>query len=141
MTCGAPLVTFRSSIAARGIASVQLDVRGTGGSEGVVIDEYQYPQEQEDGYDAIEWLAHQAWCNGRAGMWGTSYAGFTALQVAQLHPPSLAVDAGAPVRQRPGPHFDHRGLGGLLRQLGHANTLSMSTEPPSMYPKFIPTEP
>lgn len=76
--------------AERGIASVQLDVRGTGDSEGFVIDEYQYPQEQEDGYDALEWLARQAWCNGRTGMWGTSYAGFTALQVAQLQPPSLA---------------------------------------------------
>jgi len=80
-------------LAERGIASVQLDVRGTGGSEGIVIDEYQYPQEQEDAYDAIEWLAHQAWCNRRAGMWGTSYAGFTALQVAQLQPPSLGAIA------------------------------------------------
>ena len=59
-------------LAARGIASVQLDVRGTGGSEGVVVDEYQYPQEQEDGYDAVEWLARQPWCNGKVGMWGTS---------------------------------------------------------------------
>lgn len=79
--------------AERGIASVQLDVRGTGDSDGFVIDEYQYPQEQEDGYDAIEWLAKQEWCNGKVGMWGTSYAGFTALQVAQLQPPSLAAIA------------------------------------------------
>lgn len=76
-------------LAARGIASVMLDVRGTGGSEGSVIDEYQYPQEQEDGYDALEWLARQAWCNGRTGLWGQSYAGFNALQVAELRPPSL----------------------------------------------------
>jgi predicted acyl esterase len=80
-------------LAARGIASLQLDVRGTGGSEGVVLDEYQHPQEQEDGYDAVEWLARQPWCNGKVGMWGTSYAGFTALQVAQLGPPSLGAIA------------------------------------------------
>jgi len=80
-------------LAARGIASLQLDVRGTGASEGAVIDEYQHPQEQEDGYDALEWLARQAWCNGRTGMWGQSYAGFTALQVAQLQPPSLGAIA------------------------------------------------
>jgi uncharacterized protein len=80
-------------LAARSIASVQLDVRGTGGSEGTVIDEYQHPQEQEDGYDALEWLARQAWCNGRTGMWGQSYAGFTALQVAQLQPRSLGAIA------------------------------------------------
>lgn len=76
-------------LAARGIASLMLDVRGTGGSAGSVIDEYQYPQEQEDGYDALEWLARQAWCNGRTGLWGQSYAGFNALQVAELRPPSL----------------------------------------------------
>ena len=76
-------------LAARGIASVMLDVRGTGGSEGSVVDEYQYPQEQEDGYDALEWLARQPWCNGRTGLWGQSYAGFNALQIAELRPPSL----------------------------------------------------
>ena len=79
--------------AERGIASVQLDVRGTGDSDGFVIDEYQFPQEQLDGYDALEWLAAQPWCNGRTGMWGTSYAGFTALQVAQIQPPSLGAIA------------------------------------------------
>jgi hypothetical protein len=76
-------------LAERGIASVALDVRGTGCSEGFVLDEYQYPQEQQDGYDALEWLARQDWCNGKTGMWGLSYPGFTALQVAQVQPPSL----------------------------------------------------
>ena len=75
--------------AERGIASVMLDVRGTGDSDGFVTDEYQYPQEQLDGYDALEWLARQPWCNGRTGLWGTSYAGFTAFQIAQIQPPSL----------------------------------------------------
>ncbi|MGQ0568114.1 MAG: CocE/NonD family hydrolase, partial [Armatimonadota bacterium] len=79
--------------AERGIASVQLDVRGTGDSDGFVVDEYQFPQEQHDGYDALQWLARQDWCNGKTGMWGTSYAGFTALQVAQIQPPSLGAIA------------------------------------------------
>ncbi|HEY3248827.1 MAG TPA: CocE/NonD family hydrolase [bacterium] len=79
--------------AQRGIASVQLDVRGTGDAEGTVTDEYQYPQEQLDGYDALEWLAAQPWCTGRTGLWGTSYAGFTAFQIAQLQPPSLGAIA------------------------------------------------
>jgi len=50
-------------------------------------DEY-LPQEQLDGYDAIEWLAHQPWCNGNIGMMGTSYSGFTCLQVATHRPPA-----------------------------------------------------
>ncbi|HEV8340107.1 MAG TPA: CocE/NonD family hydrolase [bacterium] len=79
--------------AERGIAAVQLDVRGTGNSDGFATDEYQYPQEQQDGFDALEWLARQPWCNGKTGLWGTSYAGFTALQIAQLQPPSLGAIA------------------------------------------------
>jgi putative CocE/NonD family hydrolase len=45
--------------------------------------------EQTDGYDAIEWLAGQPYANGRVGMWGTSYGGFTSIQVAMHRPPHL----------------------------------------------------
>jgi len=76
------------AFARRGYVSVQLDVRGTGDSPGVAQDEYTQ-REHEDGYDAVEWLAAQPWCSGAVGMWGTSYAGFTAIQVAMLRPPSL----------------------------------------------------
>ncbi|MGH2405921.1 MAG: CocE/NonD family hydrolase [bacterium] len=79
--------------AEQGIASVQLDVRGTGNSDGLVSDEYQYPQEQLDGVDALAYLAAQPWCTGRTGAWGTSYAGFAAFQIAQLQPPSLGAIA------------------------------------------------
>ena len=33
------------------------------------------PQQGEDGYDTIEWIAAQPWSNGRVGMVGCSYAG------------------------------------------------------------------
>src|SRR5947209_9299083 len=75
-------------LAARGFALCRLDVRGTGSSEGVALDEYT-EAETLDGYDAVEWLAAQAWCNGRVGMWGLSYGGFTSIQVAALRPPHL----------------------------------------------------
>lgn len=74
--------------AERGFVGVRLDVRGTGGSEGVNTDEYM-PVEQQDGYDAVEWLAKQSWCNGKVGMFGTSYGGFTCIQVAMHRPPHL----------------------------------------------------
>ena len=35
----------------------------------------------------MEWLAAQPWCNGNVGMWGISYGGFTAIQVAKARPP------------------------------------------------------
>lgn len=76
-------------LAARGFALCRLDVRGTGSSPGVALDEYT-ARETQDGHDAVEWLAAQAWCNGRIAMWGISYGGFTAIQVALTHPPHLA---------------------------------------------------
>lgn len=74
--------------AERGFIGVRLDARGTGSSEGVNTDEYR-PIEQQDGYDAVEWLAAQPYSNGRVGMFGTSYGGFTAIQVAMQQPPHL----------------------------------------------------
>jgi putative CocE/NonD family hydrolase len=74
--------------AERGFVGVRLDVRGTGSSEGVNTDEYM-PEEQQDGYDAVEWLAKQPWCNGKVGMFGSSYGGFTCIQVAMHRPPHL----------------------------------------------------
>ena len=74
--------------AEHGFVSVRLDVRGTGTSEGINTDEYMQVETQ-DGYDAVEWLAAQEWCNGNVGMFGSSYGGFTSFQVAMLQPPSL----------------------------------------------------
>ncbi|HEX9550614.1 MAG TPA: CocE/NonD family hydrolase [Candidatus Limnocylindrales bacterium] len=75
-------------LAARGYVLCRLDVRGTGGSDGVALDEYT-ADETRDGYDAVEWLAAQPWSNGNVGMWGISYGGFTSIQVAALRPPHL----------------------------------------------------
>jgi putative CocE/NonD family hydrolase len=74
--------------ASRGYAFCRLDVRGTGSSPGVALDEYT-ARETQDGYDAVEWLAGRPWSNGRVGMWGISYGGFTSIQVAALRPPAL----------------------------------------------------
>jgi putative CocE/NonD family hydrolase len=74
--------------AERGFIGVRLDVRGTGSSEGVNTDEYM-PIEQSDGFDAVEWCARQPWSNGNVGMFGTSYGGFTCIQVAMHRPPNL----------------------------------------------------
>lgn len=75
-------------LAQRGYVGCRLDIRGTGSSPGLALDEYT-TAETWDGYDTVGWLAAQPWCNGRVGMWGISYGGFTAIQVAKLQPPSL----------------------------------------------------
>ena len=75
-------------LARRGYALCRVDVRGTGSSGGVALDEYT-EAETLDGYDAVEWLAAQTWCDGAVGMWGISYGAFTSIQVAKLRPPHL----------------------------------------------------
>lgn len=74
--------------AAHGYASVRVDIRGTGDSEGIMTDEYS-PAELDDAMTVIAWLATQPWCTGKVGMFGISWGGFNALQVAARRPPAL----------------------------------------------------
>jgi len=83
-----PSYDYYSYLPKHGYIVARVDIRGTGGSEGVNVDEYTL-QEQLDGYDAIEWLAAQPWCDGHVNMMGISYGGFTCLQVASHAPPHL----------------------------------------------------
>ena len=63
--------------AGHGYACVRVDMRGSGDSEGVLLDEY-LPQEQDDAVEVLAWLAAQPWCTGRIGMFGISWGGFNA---------------------------------------------------------------
>jgi uncharacterized protein len=76
------------ALASHGYACVRVDVRGSGDSDGLPQDEY-VTQEQDDGVDVIAWLAAQDWCNGNVGMFGYSWGGFSALQIAARQPPEL----------------------------------------------------
>jgi predicted acyl esterase len=67
------------------------DVRGSGGSEGDHIGNYNaggVPLGQ-DAYDFIEWVAEQPWCNGVVGMIGISYFGSMQIFAAAERPPHL----------------------------------------------------
>lgn len=74
--------------AGHGYASVRVDMRGSGDSDGILYDEY-LQQEQDDALEVIAWLAAQPWCTGAVGMFGKSWGGFNALQVAARRPPAL----------------------------------------------------
>jgi putative CocE/NonD family hydrolase len=71
---------------ARGYAVVVQDVRGRYGSEGGYEP---YRHEGQDGYDTIEWAAHQPWSSGVIGMFGLSYPGAVQWLAAVESPPSL----------------------------------------------------
>ena len=90
---------LHSYFARRGYVSVRVDIRGFGASEGKPTDREYSAQEQTDGEQVIQWLAHQAWSNGNVGMFGISWVGFNSIQMAMRNAPGLkaiiAVDATA----------------------------------------------
>lgn len=47
------------------------------------------PQTRQGGYDAVEWLAAQPWCDGNVGMMGLSGQAVGAMLTASANPPSL----------------------------------------------------
>src|ERR1700689_3733834 len=72
-----------------GFVTAQVDIRGTGRSEGTLVDREYSRQEQEDAEQVIAWLSRQAWSNGAVGMFGISWGGFNSLQLAMRNPPGL----------------------------------------------------
>ena len=70
-----------------GYALVFQMIRGIGRSEGTFS--FNAPHERTDGYDTVEWIASQSWCDGNVGMDGGSYLGMTQLAAATERPPHL----------------------------------------------------
>ena len=89
------LIADPVALARAGYAVVVQDVRGRFASDGV-LDFGE--QEHDDGYDAVEWTAEQPWCNGRVGIYGSSYhaiAAYAALAAAPPHLEAVFVMTGA----------------------------------------------
>ncbi|MFD7442579.1 CocE/NonD family hydrolase [Streptomyces sp. NPDC059909] len=110
--------------AGHGYASVRVDVRGHGNSEGVPGDAYS-AAELADGVAVVEWLAGQPWCSGRVGMIGIAWGGTCALRIAALAPEALrAVVTVCSTDDR----YDNEGhyLGGsVLAERMHARSAAM----------------
>lgn len=70
-----------------GYVVVMQDVRGRFASEG----EWYFLSEQEgpDGFDTMQWIAAQPWCDGNIGTMGLSYSTATQQALAVLRPPGL----------------------------------------------------
>jgi putative CocE/NonD family hydrolase len=87
---GRPRLPSDSNIylAQRGYACVIADIRGTGNSSGYTTHGWA-AQEAKDGYEAVEWIAEQSWCDGNIGMWGNSYGGMMSCLTAAQQPPHL----------------------------------------------------
>ena len=86
--------TIGAFYSSKGYACVVQDVRGKWGSQGL-FDPNVGATEIHDGHDTLEWIAAQEWSNGRVGMWGESYYGFTTYAGAvSRHPALVAIAAG-----------------------------------------------
>jgi len=71
----------------RGYVQVIANIRGSGKSGGKYVN--YGPQEVQDTYQMIEWIANQPWCDGNVGMFGVSAFAVAQQQVAALKPPHL----------------------------------------------------
>ncbi len=118
-------------VAGHGYATVRVDMRGNGDSDGLMEDEYT-AQELSDACEVIAWLAAQPWCTGAVGMMGKSWGGFNCLQTAFLQPPALkAVISVCATTDRFASDIHYRGGCLLGENFGWgAVMLSYSSRPP-----------
>ena len=72
-----------------GYAVVCQDARGRYDSAGEYTLYTLRTSDPEDGYDSVEWLASQPWCNARVGTMGASYVGWMQWMTAKTRPPHL----------------------------------------------------
>ena len=73
--------------AAHGYNVIIQDCRGFHHSDGVP--DPGGKNEPEDGYDTIEWIAAQPFCDGNVGTFGLSFFGYVQLAAAATNPPHL----------------------------------------------------
>lgn len=107
----------------RGYVVARVDIRGSGNSEGKLVP-YEYSdQEWEDGDAVLDWLAAQPWSTGKVAMYGISWGGFNAIQMAGRGHPALktiiAIDATEDLYQEDVHYID-----GIM----HLDSWEMSTE-------------
>jgi predicted acyl esterase len=96
----------------QGYAQVMQDTRGRYRSEGEFTC---FMSDHMDGYDTVEWIAAQPWCDGNVGMVGTSAPGITGIMAAVgAHPALKCVVAG----KASGSHYYHLAYhGGVPRRM------------------------
>ncbi len=71
---------------AAGYAYITQDSRGIFKSEG---EYHPFEDDMPDGFDTVEWIAAQPWCNGKVGITGASAMGIAGNLAAAANPPHL----------------------------------------------------
>lgn len=129
-----------SDYATRGFVLAVVDVRGTGGSQGNLNDNYFSPREARDGYNLVEYLGTQPWSNGKVGMSGGSYLGISQYLIAEQDPSHLA--AIAPIEAFADIYNDAAFPGGIQSLFFDSQYLAVQGAPgltgPNTEPSMIP---
>lgn len=73
-------------LASHGYAVVVQDVRGMNGSEGTF---FPFAYDKADGMATLAWVMEQPFFNGDVGLWGISYLGFAANEIASTGHPAI----------------------------------------------------
>lgn len=117
---------------ANGYVCVQAAERGSGFNEGIFA--FSDSIAAQDGYDIVEWLANQPWCNGNVAMMGASGYGVAQWITAPLNPPHLKAMVVLATTD------NYRGLcypGGVLRKPFVLNLISGVTNS-AIWPGHVP---
>jgi putative CocE/NonD family hydrolase len=111
----------------RGYVQVIPDIRGVGKSEGEFTMDW-----GKDGYDLIEWVAGQPWCNGNVGMLGMSNFASAQYIIAAAQPPHLkAIFPFEGQTDWYRHHYYHGGIFNYYFQLHISNLALVRTKPQS----------
>jgi putative CocE/NonD family hydrolase len=91
------------------------DVRGTGGSEGNLDQNFFSPREARDSAEVIEYLGTRPYSTGKVGMAGGSYVGITQFLAAEQQSPHLkAIAPQVPISDLYREGYTHGGIPSLL---------------------------
>jgi len=92
-----------------------------------------------DGYDVVEWIALQAWCNGKIGTWGPSALGQIQYLTAKHQPPHLM--CAVPIVRDFQTKYSDYYYGGALRK-EHIETLErlgfLTVQAITSHPSYTP---
>jgi predicted acyl esterase len=81
--------SYHPYFAGHGYASIRVDIRGTGASDGILMDEY-LPQEQDDALEVLAWIADQALVHRRG--WHHRHLLGRVQRVADRRPPAAPIE-------------------------------------------------
>ncbi len=84
---GTRLAEQAALFAGHGYVVIIQNIRGCYRSEGVFSKYHDF--DATDGYDTVGWIASLPYCDGKVGMWGTSYGAHTQADAAKMSPPAL----------------------------------------------------